>query len=158
MLKLAAADGPPPGAGFTTVMVAVPATATSEARMDALRVVELTKVVLRLLPFHCTLEVAMKFVPLTVKVKPVPQTVAEEGDREAIVGTGFGGGGLEDVDEPEPPQPDNRHIVKKEINRSEMTMLRSNNRGLSIRRHFIAVLRVQGTVKCRGEISPQLFF
>jgi hypothetical protein len=42
MLKLAAAEVPPPGVGFTTMMLAVAETATSEAVMDALKLVALT--------------------------------------------------------------------------------------------------------------------
>ena len=40
-------------------------------------------------PFHCTTELSMKLLPLTVSVKFAPPTRTEAGLRLAIVGTGF---------------------------------------------------------------------
>src|SRR5207247_3518824 len=63
----------PPPDGFITVTVAEPAVATSLAPMAALSCVAPTKVVARAAPFHCTVEPATKFVPLTVRVNaPLP--------------------------------------------------------------------------------------
>ena len=72
MVNLRAPDVPPPGEGFTTVTEAVPAAPMSLAKIAAVNCVPLTKVVARALPFHCTVEVATKFVPVTVIVNPVP--------------------------------------------------------------------------------------
>ena len=62
-----------------TVTEAVPGLAMSVARMAAVNRVALTKVVVRLLPFHCTTELLIKFVPFTVNVKAAPLALPEEG-------------------------------------------------------------------------------
>src|ERR1700694_2575705 len=82
-------DVPPPGAGLTTVTESLAGAATSAAVMDAVSCVELTKVVVRLLPFHCAVEAATKLLPLTVKVKAGPLMIAVDGDRELTRGTGL---------------------------------------------------------------------
>ncbi len=64
--KLVALEVPPPGAGFVTVICAVPAVATSVAGIATCSCVELTNVVGRALPFHCTVEDEMKLDPVTV--------------------------------------------------------------------------------------------
>jgi hypothetical protein len=67
----------------------VPATATSAALIAAVNCVELTKPVLRALPFHRTVLVAPKPVPLTVKVKPGHPAVAQFGLSEEMKSTGL---------------------------------------------------------------------
>ncbi len=52
IVKVCGLDVPPPGAGFTTVTLAVPAVAMSAAAMAAVSWVVLTNVVVRLDPFH----------------------------------------------------------------------------------------------------------
>ena len=64
--------GPPPGAGFVTVTLTVPAVDTSVAAIAAVTCVALTNVVGSAFVPKFTTEVATKFVPLTVNVKPVP--------------------------------------------------------------------------------------
>jgi hypothetical protein len=61
---------PPPGVGLETVTVPIPPAATSAAVMAACKVVLETNVVVRALPFHSTVEDAMKFAPVTVSMKP----------------------------------------------------------------------------------------
>jgi hypothetical protein len=63
-------DVPPPGAGLTTVTIAVPPAARSTAVMAACKLVLDTNVVVRALPFQSTVEDDMKFAPVTVSVKP----------------------------------------------------------------------------------------
>ena len=100
ILKLEPWDVPPPGEGFTIVTFALPATAISAAVIAAVSVVALTYVVAVVLPFHATLEDEINPVPFTVKVKPAPQLLEVDGERELIVGTG-----LPDWDEDDdPPQ------------------------------------------------------
>jgi len=82
-------DVPPPGAGFATVTVAVPATAMSDAAMAAVSWVALTSVVVRVDPFHKTVEPLTKPVPLTVSVNPAPATMALGGERLVVDGTGL---------------------------------------------------------------------
>lgn len=53
-LKDVALDVPPSGLGLVTVTLAVPVLVRSEAGTWAVRLVALTNVVLRALPFHCT--------------------------------------------------------------------------------------------------------
>ena len=45
----------------------------------------------RFVPFHLTTELEMKLVPFTVRVKPAPPAVADEGLRVVVVGTGLSG-------------------------------------------------------------------
>ena len=81
---------PPPRftAGVNTCTDAVPTVAISAAVIAAVSCVELTKVVVRLPPFHCTTEVLMKLLPLTVIGKAAPPAIAEFGRSEPIAGTG----------------------------------------------------------------------
>ena len=66
----------------------VPTVAISAAVIAAVNCVALTKVVVRLLPFHCTTEVLMKLLPVTVSVNAAPPAIAEFGVRVVIAGTG----------------------------------------------------------------------
>ena len=91
IVKVWAFEVPPPGVGLKTVTWAVPAVAMSAARIDAVTWVEETYVVVRFVPFHLTTELEMKFVPFTVRVKPAPPAVADEGLRLVVVGTGLSG-------------------------------------------------------------------
>lgn len=88
MVKVCALDVPPPGAGVNTVTLAVPAVAMSEAGIAAVNCVALTNVVVRALPFHCTIEALVKFVPLTVKVNATPPATPELGLIAVVVGAG----------------------------------------------------------------------
>ena len=63
---------PPPGAGFVTVTVTLPAVATSLAGIAAESLLALTKVVGSALPLKFTTDLASKFAPLTVRVKAAP--------------------------------------------------------------------------------------
>src|SRR6202171_587258 len=96
MTKVRAFEVPPPE-GFVTVTVAEPTAATSAAPIAAVSCAALTKGGGLAAPFHCTVEPATKFVPLTVSVNaPLPAAVLD-GDIELSVGR-FGGGGA-----PPPP-------------------------------------------------------
>jgi hypothetical protein len=79
IVNVCAPDVPPPGVGLKTVTEAVPAVAMSLAGTAAVNCVALPGVVTNATPFHFTAEVLMKFVPVTVSVKPAPPAVAEEG-------------------------------------------------------------------------------
>jgi hypothetical protein len=89
MVKVKPPDVPPPGVGFTTVTVAVPAVAMSLAGTEAFNCVPLTYFVVSPVPFHWTTEAERKFVPFTVRVKAAPPAVALEGEREVAVGAGL---------------------------------------------------------------------
>ena len=82
-------DVPPPGAGFVTVTVAVPAVAISAAVIAAVNCVALTKVVVLAAPLNFTTDVDTNPVPLTLRVKAAPPAVALDGDREFSVGAGL---------------------------------------------------------------------
>jgi hypothetical protein len=84
-----AAEVPPPGAGLTTVICAVPAAAISLSRIEAVTCVALTKAVARDTPFQCTAEPATKPEPVAVRVKPAPPAKAATGDTVVRTGTGF---------------------------------------------------------------------
>ena len=74
---------------MNTLTVAVPAFARSLAGIEARSWVLFMNVVVRLLPFHRTVDPEMKFPPVSVIVKPAPPTVALLGVSEASVGAGF---------------------------------------------------------------------
>jgi hypothetical protein len=83
-------DKPPPGVGLDTVTIAVPATATSAARIEAVNLELLTYVVARALPFQYTVEPLTKPVPFTVKVKPALPGVTAPGTKGRLTnGTAF---------------------------------------------------------------------
>ena len=82
-------DVPPPGAGFVTFTVAVPAVAMSAAVIAAVNCVALTKVVVSAAPLNFTTDVDTNPVPLTVSVKAAPPAVALVGEREVSVGAGL---------------------------------------------------------------------
>src|SRR6267143_5615650 len=84
-----AAEVQPPGAGVTTVICGVPAVATSAAAIAAVSWVALTNVVVRPAPFHCTLAPLTKLLPVTVRVKAAPPTVALGGESDVTVGPGL---------------------------------------------------------------------
>ena len=63
----------------------------SVAGIAAVTCVALTKVVVRVAPFHLTTEPETKLLPLTVRVKAAPPAVALLGTRVVSAGTGFGG-------------------------------------------------------------------
>ena len=83
------ADVPPPGAGFVTVTVAVPAVAISAAVIAAVRCVALTNVVVLAAPLNFTTDVETKPVPFTVREKAEPPAVALVGESEVTVGAGL---------------------------------------------------------------------
>ena len=82
-------DVPPPGAGVETVTVTVPPVAMSAAVIAACKVVPETNVVVRAIPFHCTVEEDTKLEPVTVSVNAAPPAAAELGFKDAIVGAGL---------------------------------------------------------------------
>src|SRR5438445_6559547 len=79
MVNAAGAEVPPPGAGLTTVTLAVPAAAMSVAGIVAVSCVGETNVVARAAPFQFTVEVLTKLPPLTVSVAAGPPAVAPDG-------------------------------------------------------------------------------
>ena len=82
-------DVPPPGVGVTTVTDEVAPTAISLAKIVEVSWEPDTKVVARLTPFICTVEVETKLVPLTVRIKLAPPAVVDEGEILVVVGEGF---------------------------------------------------------------------
>lgn len=88
-VNVAAADVPPPGAGFVTVTLNVPAVAISAAAIAAVNCVALTNVVVFAVPLKLTVEVDTKFVPFTVSVNAAPPAVALLGERVVMVGNGL---------------------------------------------------------------------
>ena len=103
MAKLTMLELPPPGAELVTITATVPAEAIAAAGMAAVNCVELTNVVVGVVPPKLTIEVARKFIPLTVSVKPaaVP-TTALLGEIVVIVGTGLPPPAVEAVPPPHP--------------------------------------------------------
>ena len=89
IVNVCAFEVPPPGAGFATVMEAVPAVAISTAVIVAVSVVLETKMVARAEPLRSTVDDALKFVPVTVKVNCAPPASVEVGLIAVVVGTGF---------------------------------------------------------------------
>src|SRR5438445_507818 len=90
IVNVCGVDVPPPGAGVNTVTEAVPAVAMSAVVICAVSCVLLPNVVARWLPFHCTMDELMKFVPVSASVTAAPPAPTLLGDREVSVGLGFG--------------------------------------------------------------------
>ena len=88
-VKVTLLEVPPPGVGFVTVTAGLPEVAMSDARMEAISWVALTKVVALAAPPKFTVEVFTKFVPFTVRVNAGPPAVALVGESVVIVGTGL---------------------------------------------------------------------
>ena len=86
-LNVAPVDVPPPGAGFTTVIVAAPPVEISDAVTAAVNCVALTKVVVSDVVLNFTTAPVTKLVPFTVNVNAAPPVIAEVGDSVVIVGT-----------------------------------------------------------------------
>ena len=82
-------DVPPPGAGVSTFICAVPLDAMSAAAIDACNCAALTNVVGRAAPFHCTVEEEVKPLPLAVSVNGPPPENTWVGDSEVTTGSGF---------------------------------------------------------------------
>ena len=75
-----------PAHGLTTVIEAVPGKAMREADTVAVSCVEETNVVVSAAPFQFTIEVEMKFMPLTVNVNCISPSEAQVGLRELMAG------------------------------------------------------------------------
>jgi hypothetical protein len=118
-VKLTALEVPPPGEGLKTVIEYVPTAAMSLAVIAALSWVLLTKEVVRAEPFHSRTDVEIKSLPVTVKVKPVPLAVVDDGERPVIDGTGLlCEGGAAEVPPP-PPQPTSARSVTSIVPRRD---------------------------------------
>ncbi len=105
MVKLNAADVPPPRAGLSTETLALPGELTSVARICAESEVPETKAVARVLPFHRTCEPETKPEPFTVRVKAGASATTLEGDRDLSVGAGLGTGLMVKLSAAEVPPP-----------------------------------------------------
>src|SRR5450432_1010951 len=84
-----------PFAESSTVTVATPTVVMSAVVMAACNCDAEINVVVRAPPLNCTTDEGVKFVPWTVKLKPVPPAIAEPGFRNEIAGAcglGFGAG------------------------------------------------------------------
>jgi hypothetical protein len=79
MVNVAAAEVPPPGAGLTTVTLAMPVAAMSVAGIVAVSCAGETNIVARAAPFQFTVELLTKLPPLTVSVAAGPPAVAPDG-------------------------------------------------------------------------------
>jgi hypothetical protein len=88
-VKVAAAEVPPPGAGFVTVTLTVLGVAISVARIAAVNWVALTNVVAFAAPLKFTVAPLTKPVPVTVRVKAAPPAVALLGESEVMTGGGL---------------------------------------------------------------------
>jgi hypothetical protein len=89
IVKVRAVEVPPPEGGLNTVTWTVPADAMSVPGRLAVNFVALTNVVVRLLPFHCTTDAEIKFVPFTVSVNAAPPAAALPGDKPLTAGAGL---------------------------------------------------------------------
>ena len=82
MVKVSAADVPPPGAGFRIDIKAEPPVAMSEAGTVTVNSVLFTNVVVSPVPFQWTTEPPTKLVPVSVRIKADPWAIADVGDSD----------------------------------------------------------------------------
>jgi hypothetical protein len=97
MVNVIAFDVPPPGPGVNTVTGIIPGLAISAAEIDALSPVTPTKVVVRVLPFHCTTEQGSKLLfwsSFTVRINAAAPASAEAGESDVIDGADSVVGGV----------------------------------------------------------------
>jgi hypothetical protein len=87
--SVSAAVVPPPGIGLFTVMLSVPLRVKSLAGRAASSEVELTKVVARELPLTRTMELVLKFAPVTARVAAALPTGTLDGETLLTPGTGL---------------------------------------------------------------------
>ena len=88
---------PPPGDGLNTVTGTDPTGPISVLEIAAWSCVELTYVVDRIAPFHCTIEQGTKLLPVTLNANPTSPAVAVDGDSDVMAGTGSEPEGAETV-------------------------------------------------------------
>jgi hypothetical protein len=88
-VNVCAFEMPPPGAGFVTVILNVPAVVRSLAGIVAVNLMLLTNVVVRADPAKLTTDAETKFVPFTVSVRVAAPAVALTGEMLVVVGTGL---------------------------------------------------------------------
>jgi hypothetical protein len=89
IVKVAALDVPPPGVGFFTVTLAVPAVRMLAAGICALNCVLFTNAVGCAAPFRWTAGDEIKSVPFTVRVNAGPPAMAFVGEMFETDGNGF---------------------------------------------------------------------
>jgi len=82
-------DLPPPGAGLATATDPRPIAATNASGTEPVSSVELTKVVLKEVPFQTIVEADTNPVPLTMSVTPVDPGFMLTGDTISTNGTGL---------------------------------------------------------------------
>ena len=102
IVKVAAPDVPPPGAGLNTVTLDVPTLPMSAAVTCAASCVPPTNVVKRSLPFHRTTEPSTKPVPLMESVNATSPFVLLVGEMAVIVGRGISTARLSEFEMPPP--------------------------------------------------------
>jgi hypothetical protein len=103
ILKSKEFEVPPLGGGLVTVTPTAPGKVAAAAGTVAVNWLELTNVVVGIVPPKLTIELATKFVPLILSVKVPPPAAALVGEIVVIVGTGFGGGAVfADIPPPHP--------------------------------------------------------
>jgi hypothetical protein len=107
MVKFAAAEIPPPGAGLNTVMAAMPPPARSAAGTVALRELSVENVVAIAVPFQHTCDPLTKAEPETAIESCAAPAVVVTGATLLMVGTALStcAGGEEGDDELVPPHP-----------------------------------------------------
>jgi hypothetical protein len=120
-VNVAFAEVPPPGAGFVTFTLKVPATAMSPAKIVAVTCVEFTNAVALAFPLKFTAAPVTKPLPFTVSVNPAPPAVAVVGEIEVTTGGGFVTGS---VTVPEVPPPGAGLVTDREsVARAAMSLV-----------------------------------
>jgi hypothetical protein len=141
-----ASEVPPPGAGLTTVMLAVPALAMSEAGTAADTCEALTGVVGSAVLFQCTTDADTKLLPFTVSVKDAPPAGVLAGTSEPMTGTV-----LEllellepagDADMLVPPQLHSRSAVTAALKTDRRSIICRNIQSWGILRYVLCVIGV----------------
>ena len=89
IVKVWAADVPPPGVGLNTVTARLPALARSAVLIVASSSEGDTYVVARFAPSQRTIESVVKPLPQTTRVSPLSPAFACVGERAAVVGAGL---------------------------------------------------------------------
>ena len=125
IVKIREAETPPPGAGFATVTLAVPAAERSLAGMVAVNWPALCHDVESAVPFHCTTAPFSKFEPNATKLSEELPAAASDGEMAPTTGMSWGGDELPCEPPPQPVDNKNKRTPTDKDARQNTVCIRS---------------------------------
>jgi hypothetical protein len=159
IVKVWAAEVPPPGLGLVTVTFALPAETKLLAGVVAVIWVALTHEDESVVPFHCTVAPFSKFEPESTKLRAAAPMGALEGAMPVRIGILWGGGGGGTLPPlPDPPQPASKETRRTLGGRSPCRVIAGPQEPNLPKRNSItrlAELVLGGVIRRRGRRSER---